>query len=61
MVYSTVIAACGTGGCGFESQTSTNACGQVCKYLDQNSLAAMLTLIQSAGVAPVVNLRIGQV
>ena len=41
------------------SQTS-NACRHVCKYVDQKSLAAMLTSIQSAGVAPEVNLRITQ-
>ena len=49
--------ACGTDGRGFQPQTSTNACGHVCRYMDQKSLAAMLTSIQSAGVSPEVNLR----
>ena len=30
----------------------------VCKYVDENSLAAMLAANRSAGVAPEVNLRI---
>ena len=34
--------------------------GHVCKYMDWKGLAAMLTSIQSAGVAPEVNLRIPQ-
>ena len=42
-------------------QTSTNACRHICKYVDQKCLAAMVTSIQSAGVAPEVNLRITQV
>ena len=46
-----------TDGHGFESQTSTSACGHICKYMDQKGLAAMLT---SAGVTPEVNLRITQ-
>ena len=49
--------ACGTDGCGFKPQTSTNACGHVCRYVDQKGSAAMLTSIQSAGVTPEVNLR----
>ena len=57
MVYSTVIAVCGTNGRGFESRTSTNTCGYICRYVDQKGLAAMLTSMQSAGVAPEVNLR----
>ena len=47
-----------TDGGGFEPRTFTNACGHVCKYVDQKGLAAMLTSIQSAGVKPEVNLRI---
>ena len=43
--------ACHTDGRGFEPQTSTNACGHVCKYMDQKGLAVMLTSVQSAGVA----------
>ena len=43
------------------AQTSTNACRHICKYRDQKGLAAMLTSIQSAGVALEVNLRIIQV
>ena len=46
---------------GFEPRTSTNACGHVCRYVDQKGSAAMLTSIQSAGVTPEVNLRITQV
>ena len=38
-----------------------NACGHVCRYVDQKASAAMLASIQSAGVAPEVNLRITQV
>ena len=38
------------------AQTSTNACGHICKYVDQKGLAVMLTSIQSAGVTPEVNL-----
>ena len=49
--------ACGTDGHGFEPQTSTNACGHVCRYMDRKGSAAMLTSIQSVGVAPEVNLR----
>ena len=41
-------------------RTSTNACEHICKYVDQKGPAAMLTSIQSAGVAPEVNLRIRQ-
>ena len=48
-------------GRGFEPRTSTNACEHICKYVNQKGLTAMLTSIQSAGVAPVVNLRILQV
>ena len=48
-------------GCGFEPQTSTNACRHVCRYVDQKGLAAMLTSVQSTGVAPEVNVRITQV
>ena len=33
-------------------RTSTDACGLVCKYVDQKGSAAMLTSIQSAGVTP---------
>ena len=49
--------ACGTDGHGFEPQTSTNACGHICRNVDQKGLAAMLISIQSAGVTPEVNLR----
>ena len=52
-----MLAACGTDGRGFEPRTSTNACGHICRYVDQKGSAAMLTSIQSAGVAPEVNLR----
>ena len=39
----------------------TNACGyMICKYVDRKGLAAMLISVQSAGVAPEVNLRITQ-
>ena len=48
---------CGMDGSGFEPQTSTNACVHICRYVDQKGLAAMLSSIQSAGVAPEVNLR----
>ena len=41
-------------------QATINACGHVCKYVDQKGSAAMLTSIQSAGVATEVNLRITQ-
>ena len=41
--------------------TSTNACRHVYKYVDQKGLAAVLTSIQSVGVAPEVNLGITQV
>ena len=41
----------------FEPRTSINACGHVCRYMDRKGLAAMLTSIQSVGVAPEVNLR----
>ena len=34
--------------------------GHACKYVDRKGLAAMLTSIQSAGVAPEVSLRITQ-
>ena len=36
----------------------TNACRHGCKYTDQKGSDAMLTSIQTAGVAPEVNLRI---
>ena len=49
--------ACSMDGYGFKSQTSTNACGHICRYMDQKGLATMLTSIQSAGVTPEVNLR----
>ena len=42
-------------------RNSTNACGHICKYVDQKGLAAMLTSIQSAGVTPEGNLSITQV
>ena len=42
------------------TQTSPKACKHVCKYVDWNGSGAMLTFIQSAGVAPEVNLRITQ-
>ena len=61
MVYSAMLAACGTDGCGFQTQTSTNACGHICRYVDQKGLAAMLTSIQSAGIAIEVGLRITEV
>ena len=57
MVYSAVLAACSTDDRGFEPTTFTNVCGHVCKYVDQKDSVAMLTSIQSAGVAPEVNLR----
>ena len=44
-----------TDGCGFESWPERLA-GHVCKYVDQKSSTAMLTSIQSAGVAPEVSL-----
>ena len=50
-----------TDGHGFESLTSTNACGHVYKYVDQKGSAAMLTSIQSAGVTSEVNLKITHV
>ena len=46
---------------GFKPQASTNACGHVCKYVYQKGSTAMLTSIQSAGVAPKVNLKITHV
>ena len=49
--------ACDTDSPGFEPQTSINACGLICRYMDQKGSAAMLTSIQSAGVTPEVNLR----
>ena len=49
--------ACGTDSLGFEPRTSTNACRHICRNVDQKVLAAMLTSIQSVGVAPEVNLR----
>ena len=57
VVYTAVLAVCGMGSHGFEPQTSTNACGHVCRYVDQKGSVAMLTSIQSAGVTPEVNLR----
>ena len=57
MVYSAMLAACSTDSRGFEPRTSTNACRHVCKYVDQKGSAAILTSIQSAGVAPEANLR----
>ena len=42
---------------GFEPQTST----LICKFVNEKPSAAMLTSIQSADVAPEVNLRITQV
>ena len=59
-MYSAVLAACSTDGHGFKPRTSTNACGCICRYVDQKGWAAMLTSIQSAGVTPEVNLRITQ-
>ena len=53
--------ACSTDGHGFKPQTSTYACRHVCKYMDRKGLAATLTFIQSAGVAPEMNMRITQV
>ena len=32
---------------GFSSQTSTNACGHICKYVDQKGLASILTSIDT--------------
>ena len=60
VVYSAILAACGTDGHGYEPQTSTNACRHICRYVDQKSSAAMLASVQSAGVTPEVNLRITQ-
>ena len=37
VVYSAVLAACGMDSYGFEPQTSTNACGHVCRYVDQKA------------------------
>ena len=47
--------------CRFKPQTSTNACGHICRHVDPKGLAVMLTSVWSAGVAPEVNLRITQV
>ena len=52
MVYSAMLVVCSMGSCGLEPITSTNACGHVCRYMDQKGLAAMLTSIQSSGVTP---------
>ena len=60
VVYSVVIAACGTDSRGFKPHTSINACRHVCRYVDQKGSDTMLTSIQSAGVAPEVNLGITQ-
>ena len=60
VVYSAMLAACGTDGQGFKPQNSTNTCEHVCRYMDQKGLAAMLAPIQSAAVTPEVNLRITQ-
>ena len=49
--------ACDTDGRRFEPWTSTNACGHICRHMDRKGLAARLTSVQSAGVAPEVNLR----
>ena len=57
VVYSAVLATCGTNGRGFEPRTSSNACGHIWRYVDLKGSAAMLTSVQSAGVAPEVNLR----
>ena len=40
---------------------SANACGHVCKYMDQKGSAAILTSMQSVGVTLEKNLRITQV
>ena len=61
VVYSTVLAACGTDSHGFKSQTSTNACRHIYRYMDSKGSAAMLISIQSGGIKPEVNLRITQV
>ena len=58
MVYSTMLAVCGTDGHGFKSQTTPMLADT---SVDQKALAAMLTSIQSAGVTSEVNLRITQV
>ena len=50
-----------TDGRGVEPRTLTNACGQVCKFVDQKGSAAMLTSIQSVFITPEVNLRITKV
>ena len=55
MVYSAVHAARTV--MGSSPRASTNARRHVCRYVDQKGLAVMLTSIQSAGVAPEVNLR----
>ena len=34
VVYSTIFAACKTDSHGLKSQTSTNACGHICRYVD---------------------------
>ena len=54
-------ATCGTDGRGFNPPPppQTNACGHIiCKYVDRKGSAAMVASVQSAGVAPEVNLRI---
>ena len=61
VVYSVVLAVCGTDCHWFEPQTSTSACRHICRFVDQNGSAAMLTSIESTGVTPEVNLRITQV
>ena len=57
VVYSAMRTVCGMDGRRFMPWTSTNACRHVCRYVDQKGSAVMLTFIQSAGVAPEVNLR----
>ena len=57
VVYSAELATCGTDARGFEPQTSTNVCRNVCRYVDRKGSAATLTSVQSPGVEPEVNLR----
>ena len=61
VIYSAVHAVCSDRH-GFEPRTSLMLADMFAsKYVDRKDLAAMLTSIQSADVAPEVNLRITQV
>ena len=65
LVYSTMFAACGINGYRFEPWSGLNIHPMLADMFVsmwmEKGLAAMLTSIQSAGVAPKVNLRITQV